>query len=1099
MKKFFTLVLSALLLSSCGGGETASSSSIPSGSKESSVETSTTLSSSAASVPSESEVSVEETSIDSTPITSPSVSESEETSVHTHTFDMENWSHDGTHHWHDSTCGHEVVSDYAVHDFQDETIAPTFEKGGYTLHTCKVCGYSYQDNETDPKEHVYSNSWSYNEEGHYHACLDEGFENDYVDFTRHSFDAVVTPATIGAGGFTTYTCSVCSYSYRGDFTEPLTEAEFYMEFALNPGDDSYALVAVKNSPEVLHIPALYEGLPVTRIGAYAFANSRNTLKEVYLGENIDTLDDGAFSSCILLEHVEISPNLSIVHEGVFNGCPSLRYNELKGCSYLGNEDNPYYILLAVSEEAPKNELILPEETKIIATYDLKAAKIKHVVFPDGLIDIPVGESFIYISQTTFEPNYLIEGKLRYMGSKNNPHLLCVGSEGGSTNESSRNYVFHEDTRFITYGAFYWLGGTGGIVASATFAGDNMLEIGGCAFMDNRGLRDFVYPSTIKKLGRSVLAGCNNNHTALPDGIGIVPGNSVDTATKDFAFPSKAYGVRASAFSGAYDLEDVDLSQIEWADQGAFDSCSAKSWVLTSRTRRFEGAFSGYYSRMNTLYFRGDIMDYLSLPLGNNPYLCKNAHLYLEDETGDVVHNGVTYTLLENVVLPDGMKEIPDGAFYGKIDLKTISIPDSVVSIGRDAFADCSSLAFACVDGLKYLGNEDAPYLHCFGLDGTSSSSEVVIVDGCRTIAGEVFKNKTITSVTLPDSLVYIGDYAFNYCSKLTTVIGGSGLTALGQGAFSRCGITSIDISNVVDINNSALANCQSLQTIALSDRLEKIREYAFYNCSSLVMTLALPETLTSIGANAFSGCSRVTGDVVIPDSVDTLGSYAFDSSGITSLHLGANVPADVIFGPLPSLTGYTVSEDNAFYQAVDGVLYDADMISLISYPAAKGAEEYTLPETVTRLETYCFAKVNIPNFIAHENITYFGSYAFSGSGLTRSINGATYLGVGENQYYYLLEVTKYFSKNDISFQVPEGVVFMASEAIEYEYYLKYIYLPSTIQSIGYHAIYSLSQFISLYYAGTMEQWGEVDLADKWFESCNGVSVVGCKDGTVAIA
>ena len=70
------------------------------------------------------------------------------TPVHEHTYSS-SYEHDDTYHWHPSTCGHDVISDKEKHTFVEKIIEPTYEKGGFTLYTCSICGYSYSDNETD--------------------------------------------------------------------------------------------------------------------------------------------------------------------------------------------------------------------------------------------------------------------------------------------------------------------------------------------------------------------------------------------------------------------------------------------------------------------------------------------------------------------------------------------------------------------------------------------------------------------------------------------------------------------------------------------------------------------------------------------------------------------------------------------------------------------------------------------------------------------------------------------------------------------------------------------------------------------------------------
>ena len=67
---------------------------------------------------------------------------------HEHTYSSE-WTHDEQYHWHASTCGHDVRKDVERHTFTDVVTEPTYEAGGYTTHTCEICGYYYVDSETE--------------------------------------------------------------------------------------------------------------------------------------------------------------------------------------------------------------------------------------------------------------------------------------------------------------------------------------------------------------------------------------------------------------------------------------------------------------------------------------------------------------------------------------------------------------------------------------------------------------------------------------------------------------------------------------------------------------------------------------------------------------------------------------------------------------------------------------------------------------------------------------------------------------------------------------------------------------------------------------
>ena len=143
-----------------------------------------------------------------------------ESSSHEHTFSSL-FEYDDTYHWHSSTCGHDVESDKEKHTFIAKVTNPTYESGGFTTFTCSTCGYSYTDDETEALTHNYSDEWSYDETSHWHACVDQGYEDLKKDETNHTFVSSVTNPTYGHGGFTTFTCSTCGYSYTDDETEAL--------------------------------------------------------------------------------------------------------------------------------------------------------------------------------------------------------------------------------------------------------------------------------------------------------------------------------------------------------------------------------------------------------------------------------------------------------------------------------------------------------------------------------------------------------------------------------------------------------------------------------------------------------------------------------------------------------------------------------------------------------------------------------------------------------------------------------------------------------------------------------------------------------------
>ena len=186
--------------------------------------------------------------------------------------------------------------------------------------------------------------------------------------------------------------------------------------------------------------------------------------------------------------------------------------------------------------------------------------------------------------------------------------------------------------------------------------------------------------------------------------------------------------------------------------------------------------------------------------------------------------------------------------------------------------DLASIAFS--DGYGYTGQPSSIYI----------GSNVTTIDAFG------FSFSPLTSITIPDSVTSIGDFAFQNCSSITNATIGNSVTSIGRSAFDSCYImTSATIGNsVTSIGDYAFKSCTDLQSVIIPDSVTSIGSTAFNGCSSLT-SATIGNSVTSIGNYAFASCGSLT-SVIIPDSVTSIGNYAFGScTGLTSATIGNSV------------------------------------------------------------------------------------------------------------------------------------------------------------------------------------------------------------------
>lgn len=372
--------------------------------------------------------------------------------------------------------------------------------------------------------------------------------------------------------------------------------------------------------------------------------------------------------------------------------------------------------------------------------------------------------------------------------------------------------------------------------------------------------------------------------------------------------------------------------------------------------------------------------------------------------------------LEQVSFPAGLTSIDLGAFENCTALTAVTLPKRLTKLGYEAFKNCSALKSVWIPkSLTNNGSGD-------GFKGCTALTDITFETGITKIADRQFDGSPIKSITIPGTVTTIGMSAFSDCANLTAIDLPTSVTEIDGYAFSSTGLTAVTLpKHLRKLGTDAFAGCTALKSVFIPLSLQNASS-PFRNCTALtdvtfedgrtelpdtlledsgIRQFTVPQTVTKIGDSAFAGCTQLTA-ITLPAGLRELGNEAF--KGCTAL-TGVALPDSLTalgYGVFRDCSALTAAE---FPAGIAPVSWSSGSSMLRNCTSLRSVK---LPKTVSSLGNDFFAGCTaLEQIVLPDSVTEIGSNLFNGCTALTDVTLSTNLqAIPENTFYGCVSLQK---------------------------------------------------------------------------------------------